>query len=126
MEWNYISDSDNNTSMEVDIGYIPLLQVKQLEPSSPVILSDDGGARIDRRFVDFHQEQLFTFLRFECFFIISFCNVLTGYLLSVNGKCNCIMINFEFNLPMHPLRQAEKKISKIEKGLSPNKGHCDF
>ena len=49
MEWKYRNENDDEDNMEVDIGYIPLLQVQQLQPSSPVFLQDGDNIRIDRR-----------------------------------------------------------------------------
>ena len=49
MEWYYHSEKEDDSNMEVDIGYIPLLQVKQLQPSSPAVLRDSDGTIVDRR-----------------------------------------------------------------------------
>ena len=49
MEWNYRSEDNDTNNMEVDIGFIEMMQVTQMEPSSPVYLIDADGNRIDRR-----------------------------------------------------------------------------
>jgi len=46
MEWE-TEEGDNN--MEVDIGYLPKLEVRSIAPSSPVQLLNDDGTRLDRR-----------------------------------------------------------------------------
>ena len=45
----YKGMEEDGNNMEVDIGYIPLLEVKQLKPSSPVVLNNGDGTIIDRR-----------------------------------------------------------------------------
>lgn len=49
MEWRYKTEGGSDDNVNADIGFIPLLQVKQIQPSSPAVLDNGDGTIIDRR-----------------------------------------------------------------------------